>query len=127
MKKKHNFTCIGCPVGCEITLTTDDGVIVEVVGGECRLGTEYAKKEFINPERILTTTVRVEGGVLPVLPVRTEKPIQKKLIKDCMRKLAKVVVKAPIKCGQVIYANILDTGVNIVASRDLPSKRQKSR
>jgi CxxC motif-containing protein len=122
LKKKHHFTCIGCPVGCEITLTADDGAIVEVVGGECKLGVEYAKKEFTNPERILTTTVRVEGGVLPVLPVRTEKPIPKKLIKDCLRKLAEVVVKAPIKCGQVIYANIMDTGVNVIASRELPAK-----
>ena len=122
MKKKHHYTCISCPVGCEITLTADDGVIVEVVGGECKLGVEYAKKEFTNPERILTTTVRVEGGVLPVLPVRTEKPIPKKLIKNCMRKLAGVIVKAPIKCGQVIYANIMDTGVNVIASRELPAK-----
>lgn len=122
MKKTHHFTCIRCPVGCQITLTEDEGAMVEVFGGECKLGEEYAKKEFTNPERILTTTVRVEGGVLPVLPVRTEKPIPKKLIKDCMKKLARVVVKAPIKCGQVIYTNILDTGVNVIASRELPAK-----
>lgn len=125
MKKKHHFTCIVCPVGCQIVLKEEDGRIVEVIGAECKLGEEYARKEFINPERVLTTTVRVEGGVLPVLPVRTEKPISKKLIKDCMKKLAEVIVKAPIRCGEIVYANILDTGVDIIASRDLLAKEGK--
>jgi len=125
LKKKHYFTCIVCPVGCQIELVEEEGRIVEVIGGECKLGEEYARKEFTNPERVLTTTVQVEGGALPVLPVRTEKPISKKLIKSCMKKLAEVIVKAPIKCGEVVYANILDTGVNIIASRDLPAKEDK--
>jgi CxxC motif-containing protein len=124
--KKHHFTCIVCPAGCQIVLTEEKGRIVEVLGGECKLGHEYARKEFTNPERVLTTTVRVEAAVLPVLPVRTEKPIPKKLIKDCMKKLANVTVKAPIKCGEIIYKNILDTGVNIIASRDLPAKEDES-
>ena len=126
MKKKQYFTCIVCPVSCQIVLVEEEGRIVEVIGGECKLGEEYARKESINPERVLTTTVRVEGGVLPVLPVRTEKPISKKLIKGCMKTLAEVIVKAPIKCGEVVYANILDTGVNIIASRDLLAKEGKS-
>jgi len=122
MKKKHFFTCIVCPAGCQIELVEEEGRIVEVIGGECRLGEEYARKEVTNPERVLTTTVRVESGVLPMLPVRTEKPISKKLIKSCMKKLAEIIVRSPIKCGDVVYANILDTGVNIIASRDLPAK-----
>jgi len=122
MRKKHFFTCIVCPVGCQIELVEEEGRIVEVIGGECGLGEEYARKEVINPERVLTTTVRVESGVLPMLPVRTEKPISRKLIKSCMKKLAEIIVRAPIKCGDVVYANILDTGVDIIASRDLPAK-----
>ncbi|MFQ5999219.1 MAG: DUF1667 domain-containing protein, partial [Candidatus Bathyarchaeia archaeon] len=90
MKEKHYFTCIVCPVGCQIGLIAEDEKIVEIVGGECKLGEEYAIKEFTNPERILTTTVRVKGGTLPLLPVRTEKPIPKKLITSCMKKLADV-------------------------------------
>ena len=125
MKERHYFTCVVCPVGCRIELIVEDGKIVEIVGGECKLGEEYARKEFTNPERILTTTVRVKGGILPLLPVRTEKPIPKKLIKGCMKKLADVVVKAPAKCGAIVYRNILDTGVNIIASRNLPSKEEK--
>ena len=126
MKKKHHFTCIVCPNGCQILLKEENGRIVEVIGGECKLGEEYTRKEFMNPERVLTTTVRVEGGALPVLPVRTEKPISKKLIQGCMKKLAEVIVKAPIKCGEVVYANILDTGVNIIASRDLLAQEERS-
>jgi len=122
LKKKHYSTCIVCPVGCQIELIAEDGKIVEIIGGECKLGEEYARKEFTNPERILTTTVRVKGGVLPLLPVRTEKPIPKKLMKSCMKKLAHVVVEAPVKCGAIVYRNILDTGVNMIAARNLPAK-----
>jgi len=126
MKKKHYFTCIVCPVGCQIELVAEAGKILEVTGGECKLGEEYARKEFTNPERVLTTTVRVKGGILPLLPVRTEKPIPKKLVRSCMKKLVDVIVRAPVKSEATVYTNILDTGVNVIASRNLPAEREKS-
>jgi CxxC motif-containing protein len=122
MKKVHKFTCIGCPSSCEIELTEDDGKILEAAGAGCKIGKDYAKKEFTAPERILTSTVRVENGVLPVLPVKSEKPIPKKLIRDSVSELAKVTVKAPIKQGAVVYSNILNTSVNVIASRSLEAK-----
>lgn len=122
MKKVHKFTCIGCPSSCEIELTEDDGKILEVAGAGCKIGKDYATKEFTAPERILTSTVRVGNGVLPVLPVKSEKPIPKKLIRDSVRELAKVTVKAPIKQGAVVYNNILNTSVNVIASRSLEAK-----
>lgn len=119
MKKVHKVVCIACPLSCEIELIEEGGEILEIRGNKCKKGKEYAVAEFTNPVRILTTTVRIEGGMLPVLPVRSEKPIPKKLIKKCIKELAKIEVKAPIKCGDVIYANILNTGINIISSRDL--------
>jgi CxxC motif-containing protein len=116
--KKQRFVCIDCPLGCEIVLTEEDGKF-EVKDNRCKRGEEYAIAELTNPVRILTTTVRVQGGILPVVPVRSQAPIPKGLIKDCVRELAKVRAKAPIKRGDVIYRNILDTGVHMVSSRDL--------
>ena len=119
MKKVHKFVCIECPLSCEVELIEENGEILEIRGDRCKKGKEYAVAEFTNPLRILTTTVRIEGGILPVLPVRSEKSIPKGLIRECMKELAKVEVKAPIKCGEVICANILNTGINIISSRDL--------
>lgn len=122
MRKVHKFTCIGCPSSCEIKLFENDSKKIEVVGG-CKIGKEYAIKEFTAPERILTSTVRVENGVLPVLPVKSEKPIPKKLIRESVRALAKVKVRAPIKQGSIVYENMLNTGVNVIASKELGSER----
>ncbi len=117
--KKHRFVCIDCPLSCEVALTEEDGKILEIKNNRCKKGEEYAIAEFTNPVRILTTTVRVEGGILPVVPVRSKGHIPKKLIRECMRELAKVEANAPIKCGDMIYENILNTGIYIVSSRDL--------
>ena len=122
MSKVHEFTCIGCPFSCELKLVEEDGKRPEVTGAGCKIGEEYAIKEFKAPERILTSTVRVENGVLPVLPVKSERPIPKKLIMAGVRELAKVKVKAPIKQGSVVYENMLNTGVNVVASRSVEVK-----
>ena len=122
MRKVHKFTCIGCPSSCEIELTEDNGKILKTVGAGCNIGKEYAIKEFTAPERILTSTVRVENGVLPVLPVKSEKPIPKGLVRESVRELARVKVKAPIKQGDVVYNNILNTSVNVIASRSLEAK-----
>ena len=119
MKKVHKFVCIECPLSCEVELIEENGEILEIRGDRCKKGKEYAVNEFTNPLRILTTTVRIEGGMLPVLPVRSESLVPKGLMRECMKELAKVEVEAPIKCGEVICTNILNTGINIISSRDL--------
>ena len=68
------------------------------------------------PVRILTSTVKLEGADQPLLPVRSEKPVPKELLADCMKVLKAVDVKAPVKRYDVIVENICGCGVNIVAS-----------
>ncbi len=121
MKKVHKLTCIGCPSSCEIKVIESDDKQLQVVGG-CKIGKEYVIKEVTAPERILTSTVRVENGVLPVLPVKSEKPLPKGLIKESVRELAKIKVKAPVEQGSIIYGNMLNTGVNVIASRSLEAR-----
>jgi CxxC motif-containing protein len=88
MKNKHEYLCINCPLGCTLELTEEDGEILEIAGAECKVGEKYAEEEFRNPRRMVTTTVRVSGGALPLLPVASESPIPKKLVRDAVKQLA---------------------------------------
>jgi len=122
MKTTHEFTCINCPLSCGLTLTEEDGEVLEVSGADCRVGEKYAVEEFRNPRRTVSTTVRVQGGVLPLLPVVSAAPIPKALVREAVRTLAAVAVEAPVEEGQVIYPDILGTGVDVIASRRLEAE-----
>lgn len=119
MRNRHEFLCINCPIGCSLGLVEEGGEVVEVDGAECKVGVRYAEEEFRNPRRTVTTTIRVRGGVLPLLPVASAAPIPKALVRDAVRLLAVVEMEAPVADGQVVYPDILGTGVDVVASRRL--------
>ncbi|MGM0501061.1 MAG: DUF1667 domain-containing protein [Bacillota bacterium] len=124
MSEKVVITCISCPMGCDVELdVNDDDEIVEMEGNACKAGEKYVRNEYYNPTRILPTTARVSGGVLPLVPVKSEDAIPKGLLDEAMVKIAEVELEAPVKLGDVVVENILDTGVNIVATRDLPKKQ----
>jgi CxxC motif-containing protein len=114
---QKTFTCIICPVGCEITVTATGDTIERIEGHECKRGIPYVTDEFLNPKRILTTTVKADGAQFPVVSVRSDKPLPKNKIFDCMEVLKKTRIKAPITMGQVVVEDILDTGVNIIVTR----------
>ncbi|MEJ2249164.1 MAG: DUF1667 domain-containing protein [Candidatus Lokiarchaeota archaeon] len=111
--------CIVCPTGCEIEVKELPDGEVTFEGYTCKRGLEYAKQEFYEPKRVLTTTIRVEEGFLPLLPVRTDKPILKTKLNDALKVIAETVVKAPIKMGDVLIENIVGEDANVIASRDL--------
>ena len=119
MKNKHEYLCINCPLGCTVELTEEDGEILEIAGAECKVGEKYAAEEFRDPRRKVSTTVRVAGGALPLLPVVSVSPIPRRMVREAVEVLADVVVEAPIADGQVIYSDILGTGVDVVSSRKL--------
>ncbi|MBD7915954.1 DUF1667 domain-containing protein [Clostridium sp. Sa3CUN1] len=108
--------CISCPMGCHLKVDTDK---LEVTGNTCKRGKIYGINEVTNPVRVVTTTVKIEGGEHTVLPVKTKMPIPKDLNFKCIEELNKITVKSPIKMGDVIIENILDTGVDVIATRDL--------
>lgn len=117
--EKRDLVCVSCPIGCAITVELDDnGQVLSVTGNTCKRGDSYARQECTHPERMLTSTVKVEGGRLPVVPVKSAKPIPKELLFDCMIEINKVTVQAPVKIGDVVLENILGTGVNIVATNE---------
>ena len=118
--RKQKIICIRCPLGCRGRVITDDtkqGVTFE--GYECKEGKEDAKTEAEEPLRILTATVFTESKIRPLLPVKTNKPIPKNKLKQCMRVLANVRVKPPVSMGHVIVPNILDMGANVVTGVEL--------
>ncbi|MBU4193682.1 MAG: DUF1667 domain-containing protein [Actinobacteria bacterium] len=119
MKSKHAFICISCPLGCSLELIEENGEVLEVTGADCKIGERYAAEEFKDPRRVVTTTVRVKGGTLPLLPVRTTDAIPKGLVVDAVRALDGVEVEAPVEDGQVICSDILETGVDVISSREL--------
>jgi len=121
MGKKVEITCISCPMGCDVELDIDDSdQITCMTGNNCKAGEKYVKNEYYNPTRVLPTTARVKNGVLPLVPVKSQDPIPKGLLKKAMVEIAKVELEAPVKLGDVVVENILDTGVNIVATREMP-------
>ncbi|TDT61277.1 DUF1667 domain-containing protein [Fonticella tunisiensis] len=111
--------CTICPNECEIDVIFKENIISEITGNKCARGKNFAEDEIKHPKRILTTTVLIENGVKIPLPVRSEKPIPKELLGECMKVLKKVVVRAPIKLGDVVVSNILNTGIDIVATKSV--------
>ena len=97
----------------------DDENGYTVTGNGCPRGAEYGKKELTAPTRVITSTVRVTGGLYKRCPVKTDKPIPKELIFDAMKLLNDVDLVAPVKVGQVIIENVLGTGANFVTARNL--------
>lgn len=117
--KTRELTCIGCPLGCAVEAEIEEnGQIVNVTGNTCKRGDDYARKEVTNPTRIVTSTVRVEGGTSDMVSVKTKTDIPKNKIFACMEGLKGVCVKAPVHIGDVIVENIAGTGVDVVATKE---------
>lgn len=116
-----DIRCIICPTGCLVHVENVNGELI-IEGHSCKRGEEYAREEFIAPKRILTTTMQVESGFLPLVPVRSDKPIPKDLLEGTLNEIAKTKIKAPIKMGDILIENVLDLDINIIASRDLIKK-----
>ncbi|UTC74581.1 DUF1667 domain-containing protein [Treponema sp. OMZ 792] len=114
---KKDFTCVSCPRGCKLSVFKEESGEFSVKGNLCKGGELYAMQEIKNPRRNISSTVIIEGGVLPSLPVKTSSPIPKALIFDVMKEINRVKTQAPKKMGEVIIENVLNTGVDITASR----------
>ncbi len=126
MPREEKHVCIGCPLGCLVKLTLDDeGDVIDVVGNNCKEGEKFAIDEHRNPVRVLTATVLTQQSIQPLLPVKTDKPIDTKILRQSMLVLAKIRTRPPVKMGEVIVSNLLDTKVNVVATRDLLVEHEK--
>lgn len=117
--EQRNLTCIGCPMGCQITVTLEAGAVTKVEGNTCKRGDDYARKEVTHPTRIVTSTVRVSGGSAPTVSVKTAQDIPKEKIFQVMDDLRDVIVPAPVSIGDVVLKNAAGTGVAVVATKNV--------
>ncbi|MBU0571147.1 MAG: DUF1667 domain-containing protein [Candidatus Omnitrophica bacterium] len=116
---KKELICITCPIGCRLDVTCDKEHIIDVQGNTCPRGVKYAEKEIFHPERVVTTTVRISGSGIALLPVKTAGTIPKELAVKVLKLAFKVSVQAPVKAGDVIIKDVLNTGIDLVATRSL--------
>ncbi|PHV70569.1 NAD(FAD)-dependent dehydrogenase [Sporanaerobium hydrogeniformans] len=119
---QREITCIGCPMGCNLIVQIENGEVVNVSGNSCKIGIDHAKKECTNPTRIVTTTFPVLNGIYPRVAVKTAEAIPKYKIEECMKALKDVAVTAPISRGDILFRNIVQTGINIVATQSVAKK-----
>ena len=116
--EKRDLTCIVCPMGCALEVLLEGGEVRSVTGNTCPRGEAYARNECTHPTRVLTSTVAIAGGIHSRLPVKTSGAIPRERVSEAAALLRELRVTAPVKAGQVLLPNILDTGVDVVAPRD---------
>ncbi len=114
--------CIGCPLGCPLEADVDGGKVLSVSGHSCKNGEKYAHKELTSPTRIVTSTVRVQGGRLPVVSVKTASDIPKEKIFACVQALKEIEILAPVKIGDMVLSNVAGTGVDVIATKEVSTE-----
>ena len=117
--EKTHFVCVVCPIGCEINVVHDGSKIISMEGNKCEKSKEFVSQELIEPMRILTTTVRIEGSRWPVIPVRTDKAVPKRLFPQVMKRLRRITLQASVNISDVVVRDILRTGANVIATRTM--------
>lgn len=122
--EKRELTCIGCPMGCRITVTLEKRKVTDIKGYTCKRGETYARQEVTAPMRSVTTTVCVSDGDSAVVSVKTAGEIPKEKIFDCIQALKSVTVKAPVHIGEKILTDVAGTGVDIVATKNVGRKQE---
>ncbi len=113
------ITCINCPVGCRMTVQLSDaGEVLSVSGNTCPRGEKYARQECTLPLRMITAVIPAAGSPVP-LSVKTASPVPKEKIREIMDALSRAQVSAPVRAGDVILPDVLHTGVDVIATRDV--------
>jgi len=113
--KSEALTCIGCPLGCRLSVTVEDGTVRTVDHAGCARGVVYARQECVAPMRTVTSLVRVRGRRAP-LSVKTAEPVPKELIFQCLERIHGIEAVPPVRIGDVLIEDVCGTGVNVVAT-----------
>ncbi len=111
--------CIICPEGCMIKVEYDKSGadIRSMEGHQCKRGIKFAEEEITNPTRILTTTIAIKSRAMNRLPVRSSAPVPKNMIRKMVLEAKKFRVQPPLRMGDVLAENFLDTGADLIASK----------
>ena len=116
----RELTCIGCPIGCALRVEVrGEDILVEGYG--CPRGAKYARAEVTAPVRMVTSTVELSGGMIDRVPVKTAREVPKSRVLDCMAEIRRARAKAPVSIGDVLIRDCAGTGVDVVATRNVPA------
>ena len=111
---ERTLTCIVCPLGCQIKVELEGKNVLSVTGNTCPRGKEYAETECVAPMRTVTTTMRcLDGGLVSV---KTDRPIPKEKMAECMAIINGATAKTPLAIGDVLLENVF--GSNIIATQN---------
>ena len=113
---KRTLTCIVCPVGCTLEAELEGGKVVSVSGNTCPRGIKYAEAECTAPVRTVTSTVRCADG--SVLPVKTDRPIPKDKVAECMKIINSTTAPLKISIGDVIIEDVFGSKVVATANKE---------
>ncbi|MBQ8130554.1 MAG: DUF1667 domain-containing protein [Clostridia bacterium] len=116
---KRTFTCIVCPNGCEIDAEYEGSRVISVTGNLCPKGKTYVTQELVDPRRTIATSMRVDGGELPLASVRLTRPIPKDRIFDVMAEINRHSLTAPVAIGDVAVPNILGLGSDVIVTKNV--------
>ena len=122
---KRELTCIGCPMGCLLRAEVKDGIVQNVEGFSCKVGERYAHEELTAPRRMVTALCRVQGTRAP-LPVKTSRPVDKRLVFDCLKAISGYTACAPVHIGDVLIHGVCGTDADVVATAELPAGRERT-
>ena len=114
--------CIGCPMGCPLEVERDGDTVTAVRGNTCPRGDAYARKEVTHPTRIVTSTVRVQGGAAPMVSCKTRSDIPKDKIFAVAAALKTVEATAPIAIGGVVLPPVARTPVGAFPTKAVAAK-----
>jgi CxxC motif-containing protein len=122
---ESKITCIICPIGCEVTILHKEGIITNMEGHQCKKGIEYVKEELFDPKRTLTTTMIVRDGELPLVSVKTNRPIPKDRLFEVMDCISEIEIDAPLEIGDVLVESVLGLDADIVATKKVDREKGK--
>ena len=123
MIEEKELICVTCPRGCRLTADVEDGKIIRIKGNNCPRGKKYAEMELSDPRRMIASTVKIKGGIHPVLPVTISAPFPKGRIKELTEVLRTVELQAPVRMNEVVMRAVLGTGIDVIASRSMDADR----
>jgi CxxC motif-containing protein len=119
---RKEMICIVCPVGCQLEALIEEGAgisVEEVKGYLCKKGLRWAEQELVNPVRILTSNIGVDGGELPLVSVRTDSPIPRESIADVMKIIKSARVKAPVRIGDPLIVRPAGADCTVIATKNV--------
>jgi len=115
----REMICINCPMGCRLTVDDADKSDIKVSGNTCPRGVTYAVNEVISPKRMVTGSVKVKGGTVRMVSVKTREAIPKGLIFDSLELLKNVELDAPVNIGDIAVSDICGCGVDFIVTKNV--------